>query len=129
MFNEEHLRRILAKFSAYYNGWRPHVSLGKDTPDGRPIDRFSEAKAAFLADSQVPWGVGAISGSISEPAWTTKPSWYLVATEYKMIPPPAQRQMAMRAGSTIAEATGSHAISRGQKIKTAGKTRGYPIPA
>jgi pimeloyl-ACP methyl ester carboxylesterase len=70
----------------------------------------SEAKAAFLADSQVPWGVGALSGSVSEPAWRTKPSWYLVATDDKMIPPPAQRQMATRAGSTIAEAAGSHAI-------------------
>jgi len=70
----------------------------------------SEAKAAFLADSQVPWGVGALSGSVSEPAWKTKPSWYLVATEDQMIPPPAQRQMATRAGSTIAEAAGSHAI-------------------
>jgi pimeloyl-ACP methyl ester carboxylesterase len=70
----------------------------------------SEAKAAFLADSQVPWGVNALSGSISEPAWRTKPSWYLVATEDKMIPPPAQRQMATRAGATVAEAAGSHAI-------------------
>jgi pimeloyl-ACP methyl ester carboxylesterase len=70
----------------------------------------SEAKAAFLADSQVPWGVAALSGSISEPAWKTKPSWYLIATEDKMIPPPAQRQMATRAGATVAEAAGSHAI-------------------
>lgn len=70
----------------------------------------SEAKAAFLADSQVPWGVNALSGSISEPAWRTKPSWYLVATEDKMIPPPAQHQMATRAGATVAEAAGSHAI-------------------
>lgn len=70
----------------------------------------SEAKAAFLADSQVPWGVAALSGAISEPAWKTKPSWYLIATEDKMIPPPAQRQMATRAGSTVTEAAGSHAI-------------------
>jgi pimeloyl-ACP methyl ester carboxylesterase len=70
----------------------------------------SEAKAAFLADSQVPWGVDALSGAVSEPAWRTKPSWYLVATEDKMIPPSAQRQMATRAGSTVAEAAGSHAI-------------------
>jgi len=70
----------------------------------------SEAKAAFMADSQVPWGIHALSGSISEPAWRTKPSWYLVATEDKMIPPPAQRQMATRAGATVAEAAGSHAI-------------------
>ena len=70
----------------------------------------SEEKAAFMADSQMPWGVGALSGAITEPAWKTKPSWYLVATEDKMIPPPAQRQMSKRAGSTVAEAAGSHAI-------------------
>ena len=69
-----------------------------------------EEKAAFMADFQVPWGLAALSGSISDPAWKSKPSWYLVATEDKMIPPPAQRQMAMRAGSTVAEAAGSHAI-------------------
>ncbi len=69
-----------------------------------------EEKAAFLADSQVPWGLAALSGSISDPAWKSKPSWYLVATEDKMIPPPAQRQMAARAGATVAEAAGSHAI-------------------
>jgi len=67
-------------------------------------------KAAFMADSQVPWGVEALSGTISEPAWKTKPSWYLVATDDKMIPPPAQRFMSKRAGSTVVEAAGSHAI-------------------
>ncbi len=69
----------------------------------------SEEKAAFTADSQVPWGVRALSGSVTEPAWKSKPSWYLVATEDKMISPPARRQMA-RAGSIVAEAAGSHAI-------------------
>jgi pimeloyl-ACP methyl ester carboxylesterase len=67
-------------------------------------------KAAFMADSQVPWGVEALSGTISEPAWRTKPSWYLIATEDKMIPPRAQRFMSERAGSTVVEAAGSHAI-------------------
>jgi pimeloyl-ACP methyl ester carboxylesterase len=108
-------------------------SLIKDPPPGAPVppilppqngylflDRakfrasfaadVSEEKAAFLADSQVPWGIAALSGAVSEPAWKTKPSWYLVATEDKMIPPPAQRQMAARAGATVAEAAGSHAI-------------------
>ena len=68
------------------------------------------AKAAFMADSQVPWGVEALSGTISEPAWKTKPSWYLVTTDDKMIPPPAQRFMSKRAGSTVVEVAGSHAI-------------------
>jgi Alpha/beta hydrolase family len=63
-----------------------------------------------MADSQVPWGVEALSGTISEAAWRTKPSWYLVATEDKMIPPPAQRFMSKRAGSTVVEVAGSHAI-------------------
>ncbi|HEX3640986.1 MAG TPA: alpha/beta hydrolase [Ktedonobacteraceae bacterium] len=69
-----------------------------------------EEKAAFMADSQVPWGVGALQGTISEPAWKTKPSWYLVATDDKMIPPRAQRFMSKRAGSTVIEVAGSHAI-------------------
>jgi len=67
-------------------------------------------KAAFMADSQVPWGVEALSGKISEPAWRTKPSWYLIVTDDKMIPPDAQRFMSRRAGSTVAEVKGSHAI-------------------
>jgi pimeloyl-ACP methyl ester carboxylesterase len=70
----------------------------------------SEEKAAFMAASQVPWGVNALTGQIIEPAWKSKPSWYLIATEDKMIPPPAQRQMAARAGATTAEIAGSHAI-------------------
>jgi pimeloyl-ACP methyl ester carboxylesterase len=69
-----------------------------------------EDKAAFMADSQVPWGVGALSGEISEAAWKSKPSWYLLTTEDRMIPPAAQRMMSQRAGSTVVEVNGSHAI-------------------
>ena len=67
-------------------------------------------RAAFMADAQVPWGVGALNGAVREPAWRTKPSWYLVATDDRMIPPPAQRSMAAHAGSTVVEVAGSHAI-------------------
>ena len=67
-------------------------------------------KAAFMADSQVPWGVDALGGSITDPAWRTKPSWYLVATDDRMIPPPAQRAMSERAGSTVVEVASSHAV-------------------
>jgi pimeloyl-ACP methyl ester carboxylesterase len=66
--------------------------------------------AAFMADSQVPWGVEALNGKISEPAWKTKPIWYLVTTEDKMIPPDAQRSMAKRTGATVVEVKGSHAV-------------------
>ena len=77
-------------------------------------------KAAFMADAQVPWGVEALAGTVSVPAWKTKPSWYLVATEDRMIPPPAQRAMAARAGSTVVEAPGSHAIYVSQPGVVAG---------
>jgi pimeloyl-ACP methyl ester carboxylesterase len=66
--------------------------------------------AAFMADSQVPWGVDALSGAVTDPAWKTKPSWYLRVTDDKMIPYPAQKAMSERAGSTVAEVPGSHAI-------------------
>ena len=66
--------------------------------------------AAFMADSQVPWGLDALNGAVTDPAWKTKPSWYLVATDDKMIPPDAQRAMSKRAGSTVVEAKGSHAV-------------------
>ena len=67
-------------------------------------------KAAFMADSQVPWGLEALSGAITEPAWKAKPSWYLIVTDDKMIPPDAQPAMSKRAGSTVVEGKGSHAI-------------------
>jgi pimeloyl-ACP methyl ester carboxylesterase len=67
-------------------------------------------KAEFMAHSQVPWGVEALTGEISEPAWKAKPSWYLVATDDRMIPPAAQRAMSKRAGSAVSESAGSHAI-------------------
>jgi pimeloyl-ACP methyl ester carboxylesterase len=81
-------------------------------------DKFHEAfagdvpalQAQFMADSQVPWGVNALGGAVSDPAWRVKPSWYLVATDDHMIPPPAQRNMSERAGATVIEASGSHAI-------------------
>ena len=67
-------------------------------------------KAAFMADSQVPWGVNALGGEVTQPAWAKKPSWYLVASEDKMIPPDAQRFMSKRIGATTVEERGSHAI-------------------
>jgi pimeloyl-ACP methyl ester carboxylesterase len=70
----------------------------------------SPEEATFMADSQVPWGVEALAGAVTDPAWKSKPSWYLVATEDHMIPPPAQQMMAKRAGSTVVEVPGSHAI-------------------
>jgi pimeloyl-ACP methyl ester carboxylesterase len=69
-----------------------------------------EQEASFLADSQVPWSVDSLGGTVTEPAWRVKPSWYLVAADDHMIPPPVQRSMAERTGATVTEAPGSHAI-------------------
>jgi pimeloyl-ACP methyl ester carboxylesterase len=80
-------------------------------------------QAAFLADSQVPWGLDALGGAVTDAAWRTKPSWYLVATEDHMIPPPAQRSMSERAGSTVVEASGSHAIYVSQPAAVAALVR------
>jgi len=123
---------------AYIAGFVPDKgesvnTLIADPPPGAPVppilppqdgflfldrDKFAQSfagdlpadEAQFMADSQVPWGVDALGGAISEPAWRAKPSWYLLTTEDRMIPPPAQRSMAERAGSTVAEARGSHSI-------------------
>jgi pimeloyl-ACP methyl ester carboxylesterase len=70
----------------------------------------NEDVAKFMADSQVPWGLEAAGGTISEPAWRTKPSWYLVTTDDRMIPPSLQREMSERAGATVVETPGSHSI-------------------
>ena len=109
------------------------AALIKDPPPGAPVppilppqDGFlfldrakfaasfaadvDKAKAEFMADSQVPWGVEALSGSISVPAWKSKPSWYLIATDDRMIPPPAQQFMSKRARSTVVEVKGSHSV-------------------
>src|SRR4030088_2325014 len=109
------------------------ASLIKNPPPGAPVppilppqdgflfldkDRFRASfaadvepdLAAFMADSQVPGGVEALAGEISEPAWRTKPSWYLIATDDRMIPPDAQRLMANRANATQVESAGSHFI-------------------
>src|SRR5580765_6256773 len=71
---------------------------------------LSAEQAAFMADSQVPWGVEALGGTISEPAWRSKPSWYVVTTEDRMIPPPAQREMSERIGATVVEVDASHSV-------------------
>jgi pimeloyl-ACP methyl ester carboxylesterase len=86
------------------------ASFAGDLPAGQ---------AAFMADSQVPWGVNALGGTISEAAWRIKPSWYLVAGDDHMIPPSAQRAMSERAGATVSEAPGSHSIYLSQPAAVA----------
>jgi pimeloyl-ACP methyl ester carboxylesterase len=80
---------------------------------------LSEDEARFMADSQVPWGVDAPAGPITQPAWRSKPSWYLVASDDRMIPPPVQRSMADRAGATVSEVAASHSLYVSQPRATA----------
>jgi len=80
---------------------------------------LTEAEARFMADSQVPWGVDALGGEVTQPGWRSKPSWYLVATDDHMIPPPAQRAMAERAGATVSEVAASHSLYVSQPAATA----------
>jgi len=87
-----------------------HASFAGDLPADQ---------AAFMADSQVPWGVDAPAGTISEPAWRTKPAWYLITTEDKMIPPPAQRAMSQRAGAAVTEVAASHSVYLSQPAAVA----------
>jgi pimeloyl-ACP methyl ester carboxylesterase len=117
-------------------------ALIADPPPGAPVppilppqdgflfldrEKFAESfaadlpadEAAFMADSQVPWGAEALNGAVTEPAWQSKPSWYLVAADDHMIPPPAQRNMSARAGSTVVEERGSHSIYVSQPQATA----------
>ena len=109
------------------------ASLIKDPPPGAPVPPIlppqdgylflDKAKfaasfaadvdpelAAFMANAQVPWGVEALQGAVRQPAWKSKPSWYLLATEDRMIPPAAQRAMSGRAGSTVTEVRASHSV-------------------
>ena len=108
-------------------------SLIKDPPPGAPVPpilppqqgflfldktKFAASfaadvapeKAEFMANSQVPWGLDALNGAVTQPAWRSKPSWYLVATDDRMIPPPAQRAMSKRAESRVVEVKGSHSV-------------------
>jgi len=84
--------------------------LGRDKFHDSFAGDLSAQQAAFLADAQVPWGVDGLAGTVSEPAWRSKPSWYLLTTEDRMIPPSAQRAMSERAGSTVVEVGASHAV-------------------
>ena len=126
------------------------ASLIKDPPPGAPVPpilppqegflqldkaKFAASfaadvapeKAEFMANSQVPWGVAALNGAVTEPAWRSKPSWYLVATDDRMIPPPAQHAMSKRAGSNVVEVKGSHAVyvSQPQAVAELIQKRGF----
>jgi pimeloyl-ACP methyl ester carboxylesterase len=123
--------RSLAYISAFAPDKGESVStLLADPPPGAPVppilppnqgflfldrDKFAEsfagdvprAQAEFMAASQVPWGLDALNGPVSQPAWRMKPAWYLVAGDDHMIPPPAQRAMAERIGAKTVEVPGS----------------------
>jgi pimeloyl-ACP methyl ester carboxylesterase len=87
-----------------------HNSFGAD---------LSTADAAFLADAQLPFAAKAWDDPVTDPAWRSKPSWYLIATQDHMITPSAQRAMAQRAGAQTVEVPASHAVYMSQPAQTA----------
>jgi len=78
-----------------------HDAFAADLPAGQ---------ARFMADSQIPWGGAALSTAVTEPAWQSKPSWYVIATDDRMIPPAAQEGMAARAGASVETVAASHSV-------------------
>jgi pimeloyl-ACP methyl ester carboxylesterase len=110
----ESVNTLLAGFPA--DGPQPPILPPRDGLLFLDRDQFHAAfaadlpasLAAFMADAQVPSTVGALGGQVTDAAWRTRPSWYLVTTEDRMIPPAAQRTMAQRAGSDVVEVAGSH---------------------
>jgi pimeloyl-ACP methyl ester carboxylesterase len=121
----ESVNTLIAGFPA--DGPQPPILPPKDGFLFLDRDKFAASfagdlpagQAAFMADSQVPWGVNALGGAITEAAWRIKPSWYLVASDDKMIPPPAQRAMSERIGATVTEVPGSHSIYLSQPAAVA----------
>jgi pimeloyl-ACP methyl ester carboxylesterase len=97
----------------FYRG-QPHPQAPQLAPDAHgviwmPEDGFSSAfaqhasaeQAALLAATQRPISVACIQEKSPRPAWRSKPSWYLLAEEDRMIPPNTQRFMAERMGARI----------------------------
>ena len=100
----------------------PSPELPKLAPDGHgllwiPNDRFGPAwcqnarpeQARLLAATQRPIAVAAIQEKAPKPLWKTKPSWYLIAEEDRMINPATQQFLAHRMGAQIQSAKVDHA--------------------
>ena len=69
---------------------------------------LTEADRWLIVASQRPITLGANTAPTETTAWKTIPSWTVIGTEDRVIPPATQRSMAERAGSTITEVAGSH---------------------
>ena len=99
------LPAVIAQWTRSIESGQPYdIELRQRGADG--VYRWFHAQGLPVRD----WGLEALNGAVSEPAWKTKPSWYLVSTEDRMIPPDAQRAMSKRAGATVIEVQGSHAV-------------------
>jgi hypothetical protein len=86
---------------------RSHNSASARTASSPPMSRQPGSVYGAFAGAV---GRGCAAGAVTDPAWKAKPAFYLVATEDHMIPVPAQRMMAERAGAIVRDAAGSHAI-------------------
>jgi pimeloyl-ACP methyl ester carboxylesterase len=83
--------------------------INQDSFHGAFAADASATEAAVMAAVQRPLSVAAFAGKEGVPAWKTIPSWYLVCTDDRMIPPPAQEFLAKRMGATVQSVASSHA--------------------
>ena len=85
------------------NWWIEQEHFAADFAADLPKDQ-----AQFMAISQVPISTDAFTHEVTNPAWKTKPTWYMVATEDRSINPEQERMMAKRAHATTVEVKASH---------------------
>ena len=85
------------------NWWIEQEHFAADFAADLPKDQ-----AQFMAISQVPISTDAFTHKVTNPAWKTKPTWYMVATEDRSINPEQERMMAKRAHATTVEVNASH---------------------
>jgi hypothetical protein len=82
--------------------------LKPDTVHNAFAQDLSEADRWLIVESQRPITLSANTTPSGAAAWKTPPSWAVVGTENRGIPPDTQRHMAERAGATITDVAGSH---------------------
>jgi len=118
--NEQEQQPRLQRFAGSLGSIAPAANSIAPTADGYllidqakfPADFAADlpaAEAQFMAISQVPINGSALGTPITAPAWKTKPSYGIVATQDRMINPDLERSMYKRAGAKVTEIKGSHA--------------------
>jgi pimeloyl-ACP methyl ester carboxylesterase len=103
-------------FKADSNGnwWIEHEHFVADFAADIP-----PAEAHYMAISQVPISTDAFTHKVTNPAWKSKPTWYMVATADRSINPQQERMMAKRANAKTVEVNASHVAYMSHPKETA----------